>query len=71
MVAWDRGCHWTHMLLGRTWYVDRPDTPRNTKERNREGGRSEGREKWREREKLREGEMGKRWRGRKEIKREG
>lgn len=25
-----RGCHWTHMLLGRTWYVDKPETPRNT-----------------------------------------
>lgn len=25
-----KGCHCTHMLSGRTWYVDKPETPRNT-----------------------------------------
>lgn len=37
-VACRRGCHWTHMLLERTWYVDKPETPRNTGE-NCEGQR--------------------------------
>lgn len=30
-----KGCHCTHMLSGRTWYVDKPETPRNTETEKR------------------------------------